>query len=396
MLPFEYENSTRLVFGPGRRREIGCLLAPYLAKGEKLLLHYGGGSIRKNGVYADVTASLKEAGIAYTELGGVQPNPRLSLVREGISLCRREHVTMILAVGGGSVIDSAKAIALGSMAQDDVWDFYTGAADPEAALPVAAILTLPASGSESSVSTVITDDEKTGRKLGRNHRLNRPVFSVIDPEVFLSLPRSQMANGVCDMMSHIMERYFTNTPHTDVTDGMCEGILRAILQNARRLLQDAHDLSAWSELGFAGALAHNGLLGLGREEDWASHRIEHELSAAYDIAHGAGLAVVTPAWMKYTAPEHLSMFAQFAVNVMGVSGALRDTGDVAMEGIQKLTEFFLELGLPVTLPALGIDGTRLEELASAAVTAPLGGPRTLGGLKKLDRADVLAILKLAL
>ena len=396
MLPFEYENTTRLIFGPGRRRETGGLLAPYLAKGGKVLLHYGGGSIRKNGVYGDVTASLKEAGIAYTELGGVQPNPRLSLVRKGISICRREQVTMILAVGGGSAIDSAKAIALGALARCDVWDFYTGAADPETALPVAAILTLPASGSESSVSTVITDDENTGRKLGRNHPLNRPVFSVIDPEVFLSLPRSQMANGVCDMMSHIMERYFTNTPHTDVTDSMCEGILRAVIKNARRLPHNYNDLSAWSELGFAGALAHNGLLGLGREEDWASHRIEHELSAFYDIAHGAGLAVVTPAWMKYTAPEHLAMFAQFAVNVMGVSGALRDTRAVAMEGIQKLTDFFLELGLPVTLPGLGIDSTRLEEMAAAAVTAPMGGTRTLGGLQRLDRSDVLAILKLAL
>lgn len=391
MQNFIYANRTRIVFGKETHREIGRHLKAHT---NRVLLHYGGGSIKKNGVYENIVRSLQENGIQYRELGGVCPNPHLSLVREGIRICREENIPFVLAVGGGSVLDSAKAIALGTLYDGDVWDFYTGAAVPQKTLPVAAVLTIPAAGSESSISSVITD-ELNARKLACNHELLRPLFSIIDPSLFLTLPKHQMANGVCDMMSHIMERYFTNTRHTEVIDAMSEGALRAIMRNALRLNEDLSDEEAWAEIALAGNLAHNGVFGLGREEDWGCHDMEHELSAVYDIAHGAGLAILTPAWMRYVCDKHLPIFVQFAVNVMEVSGSLREERSIAEEGICRLEEFFRTLGLPTCLDEVGIGSEHLEEMAKKATGYSGNGETPLGNMQKLGWQDILKIYQAA-
>ena len=391
MLNFNYYNKTRIIFGKDKHKEVGRHLKPYT---KKVLLHFGGESIKNNGVYMDVVESLQSNGIEFVELSGVKPNPRVSLVREGIKLCKEENVDFILAVGGGSVIDSAKAIAIGVEYEGDVWDFFEKGIKIKSALPLATILTIPAAGSESSTGTVITNEEKQ-LKLYCEVEFLRPEFSIINPEIYYTLPENQIANGVCDMMSHIMERYFTNTLHTDLTDGLCETTLKTIMKNALILKQDNKNYDAWAEIGFAGNIAHNGLLGLGREEDWASHDIEHELSAIYDVAHGAGLAVVTIAWMKYVYKANLSMFVQFAVNVMGVEGSFRNEEIIALEGINRLKKFFVKMGLPVTLKELGIDDSNLEIMAKKATNFNDEKEFKLGGLRKLGWEDVLAIYKLA-
>lgn len=391
MLNFNYYNKTRIIFGKDTHKEVGQHLKPYA---KKVLLHYGGKSIKSNGVYNDVVKSLQSNGIEFVELSGVKPNPRVSLVREGIELCKKENVDFILAVGGGSVIDSSKAIAIGVKSKNDVWDFFEKDLEIKSALPLATILTIPAAGSESSTGTVITNEEKQ-LKLSCGAEFLRPEFSIINPEIYYSLPKNQISNGVCDMMSHIMERYFTNTLHTDLTDGLCETTLKTIMKNGLILKEDNRNYNAWAEIAFAGNIAHNGLLGLGREQDWASHQIEHELSAIYDVAHGAGLAVVTIAWMKYVYKTNLPMFVQFAVNVMGVEGSFRDEESIALEGINRLKEFFIKMRLPVTLGELGIDESNLEIMAKKATNFNNGEEVKLGGLKKLGREDVLAIYKLA-
>lgn len=391
MLNFNYYNKTRIIFGKDTHKEVGQHLKPYA---KKVLLHYGGKSIKSNGVYNDVVESLHSNGIEFVELSGVKPNPRVSLVREGIELCKKENVDFILAVGGGSVIDSSKAIAIGVKSENDVWDFFEKGLGIKSALPLATILTIPAAGSESSTGTVITNEEKQ-LKLSCGAEFLRPEFSIINPEIYYSLPENQISNGVCDMMSHIMERYFTNTLHTDLTDGLCETTLKTIMKNGLILKKDNKNYDAWAEIGFAGNIAHNGLLGLGREQDWASHQIEHELSAIYDVSHGAGLAVVTIAWMKYVYKTNLSMFVQFAVNVMGVEGSFREEESIVLEGINKLKKFFVKMGLPVTLGELGIDDSNLEVMAKKATNFNNGEEIKLGGLKKLGWEDVLAIYKLA-
>ncbi|GHU88395.1 NADH-dependent alcohol dehydrogenase [Clostridia bacterium] len=382
MTNFEFYAPARIVFGKDTHKQIGGLLAPHA---KKILLHFGGGSIKKSGVYDDVTASLKAAGISYAELGGVVPNPRLSLVHEGVKLCREEKVELILAVGGGSVIDSAKAIAMGVYYDGDVWDFYDKGLAVERALPVATVLTIPAAGSESSGDTVITN-EALELKFGYGSSKLRPLISVMNPELFYSLPKYQTASGVADIMSHIFERYFTNTTHTDLTDGLCETTLRTIIKNAPIVLRDPENYDAWSEIGFGGTVAHNGLLGCGRDQDWGCHNMEHELSAIYDVTHGAGLAVLTPAWMRYVYKDNVNMFVQFAVNVMGVDGSYRDPDAIVNEGIDRLRAFFNSLGLPSTLSGLGIGEDKLELMARKCA-----GDGTVGGLKKLGWQDVLNI-----
>jgi alcohol dehydrogenase YqhD (iron-dependent ADH family) len=331
--------------------------------------------------------------VKYVELGGVKPNPRLSLVHEGIDLCRKENVELILAVGGGSVIDSAKAIAMGVYYDGDVWDMYEQGKGIDKALPVATILTIPAAGSESSGDTVITNEEKQ-LKLGYGNSHLRPLLSVMNPELFFTLPANQLANGVADMMSHVFERYFTNTTHTDLTDGLCETVLRTLMKNALIAKDDMTNYDAWAELGFSGTVAHNGLVGMGRDQDWGCHNMEHELSAIYDVAHGAGLAVLTPGWMEYVYKDNVPMFVQFAVNVMGVSGSYRDPDAIVMEGINRLREFFRKMGLPGTLAELGIGEDRLEEMAKKCTGAAFGSEHPVGGLKKLYWQDVLNIYKL--
>ena len=391
MQNFDFYSPARIVFGKDTEKEIGGLLKPHASK---VLLHYGGGSIKKSGLYDVVISSLKEAGVAFVELGGVKPNPRLSLVHEGIALCKKEGVDLILAVGGGSAIDSAKAIAMGVYYDGDIWEVYEQSKPVDKALPVATILTIPAAGSEASGDTVITNEEKE-LKLGYGDPHLRPLISIMNPERFYTLPKEQLGYGVADIMSHIFERYFTNTVRVDLTDGLCETTLKTVIKNALLVQKNMHDYDAWSEVGFGGTVAHNGLLGMGRQQDWGCHMMEHELSAIYDVPHGAGLAVLTPAWMKYVYKDNLGMFVQFAVNVMDVKGSFREQEAIALEGIDRLSEFFKKLGLPSTLKEIGIDESKFELMAKKATGVELGHEHPIGGLKKLYWKDIVEIFKLA-
>jgi len=384
---FDFYAPTRILFGKGEENRVGELLKPHASK---ILLHYGGGSIKKSGLYDRVTASLKASDVAFVELGGVMPNPRLTLVHEGIELCKQEQVDLILAVGGGSVIDSAKAIAMGVYYEGDIWEVYEQNIPVSKALPVATVLTIPAAGSESSGDTVITHEAKQ-LKYGYGNPNLRPLLSIMNPELFFTLPENQLANGVADMMSHVFERYFTNTTHTDLTDGLCEAVLKTLMKNALLAKADRSNYDAWAELGFAGTVAHNSLVGMGREEDWACHVMEHELSAIYDIAHGAGLAVLTPAWMEYACKDNIPMFVQFTTHVMGVEGSFRTPEAIIAEGIDRLRVFFARMGLPQTLAELGIPEDRLEEMAKKATGIAFGEEEPIGGLKTLTWQDVLAI-----
>ena len=382
---------TRIVFGRDTEGGIGELLRPH---SKKVLLHFGGGSIKKSGLYDRVVSSLERAGVGFVELGGVQPNPTLPLVYEGIKLCKQEGIDTILAVGGGSVIDSAKAIAMGVYHDGDVWDIYEKGLDIQKALPIATVLTIPAAGSESSCATVITNQDKK-LKYGYMHELLHPFLSILNPELFFTLPQKEVAHGVADMLSHVFERYFTQTTETDLTDRLCEATMRTIIKNAPIAYQDPESYEAWAELGFGGNVAHNGLLGMGRAEDWASHFIEHELSAIYDVPHGAGLAVVFPAWMTYVYKENLPMFVQFAINVMGVDHSMREPEVIALEGIDRVRRFFRSIGLPTTLAELGIDGTNLELMARKATRAEFGAEFALGSFNPLKWQDLLEIYRLA-
>lgn len=390
MLNFDMHIPTRIIFGRDAQKEIGSLIKPYT---KKALLHYGGNSIKNSGLYDQVVASLKENNIEFVELGGVVPNPRLALAEAGAALCKKEGVDLILAVGGGSVIDSAKAIALGAC-NDEIWKFYEEGGEIKAALPVATILTIPAAGSESSPHSVITNEEKQIKK-GYGSNLLKPILSIVNPELFFTLPKNQISNGVADMMSHIFERYFTNTKNTDLTDGLCETTLKTIMKNALIVSKNPQNYDAWCQVGFGGTMAHNDILGLGREQDWACHDMEHELSAIYDIAHGAGLAILTPAWMQYVYKTNINMFVQFAVNVMGVESSYRDLDAIVMEGIARLREFYKKMGLPSTLTEVGIEESKFELMARKATGEAYGKEHSIGGLKKLYWQDVLEIYKLA-
>lgn len=397
MLNFDYCNATRYVYGPGEHRRIGSLLRP-LATG-KVLLHYGGGSIIRSGLLDTIRQSLSEAQIDYIELGGVKPNPSVSLVRTGIALCKQKQVSLVLAVGGGSVIDSAKGIAVGATNTCDVWELYSrkGSIPEHNPLPVAVVLTLPAAGSENSPNTVLSDEE-SGRKLGFKHMGLRPALSIVDPSLFLTLPREQMAYGACDMMCHIFERYFTNTPHTDLTDALAEATMRTIMAQSRRLNQNLQNTEAWGQLALSGTIAHNDLLGLGREQSWACHALEHELSAVYDVPHGGGLAVVVPAYMKAIWKYNPGIFAQWATNVMGVEPH-RDTEAVIQEGIVRLEAWYTELGLPRNMKELGIPADAdFAAMAHAACRVYGGGAAipTLAGVHPITAEEATAIYQSAI
>ncbi|MBQ2676474.1 MAG: iron-containing alcohol dehydrogenase [Clostridia bacterium] len=383
---FVFHNYTKTIFGKGMEDTVGKEIKAYA---DKVLLHYGGGSIKKSGLYDRVVKSLKAADVEFVELGGVQPNPRLKLVYEGIELCKKENIGFILAVGGGSVIDSSKAIALGVKYSGDVWDFYAGKAQATEALPVATVLTIPAAGSESSPSSVITNDD-IKIKSGYTSNITRPVFSILNPEYCFTLPKNQAANGICDMMVHIFERYFTNTENADLTDRLCEATLKSIMYNAPKIMKNMSDYDAWAEIMWASSVAHNDILGVGRKQDWASHAIEHEISAIYDIAHGAGLAIISPAWMKYAYKDNVPMFTQFARNVMGVEGSFKHPDELILTAISRLESFYKSIGLPTRLSDLDIGEENIELMAEKCV-----GDGCCGGLKKLYKQDVVEIYKLA-
>ena len=388
MEDFTFLSPTKIIFGRGTENQVGAETRKHA---KKALLHYGSGSIKKTGLYDRVTKSLKDAGVDFVELSGVKPNPRLSLVHEGIQLCREKKIDFILAVGGGSVIDSAKAIALGVPYSGDVWDFFEEKAVPETSLPVGVILTLPASGSEASKSCVITN-ENGWLKRGLNTEVNRPVFAIMNPELTFTLPPYQTACGAVDIMAHVMERYFTNVRHADYTDRLCEATLKTIIKHVPIVLDEPENYNARAEIMWAGTLAHNDLVGTGRIGDWASHMIEHELSAIYDIAHGAGLAVVFPAWMKYVYRHDIQRFVQFATRVWNVEQDFADPERTALEGIRRTEEFFRSIGLSTHLGELGIPDDRFSEMAEKCKKTD---GSTVGNFVKLNKGDIVNILNLA-
>lgn len=388
---FEFYSPTRFVFGIGAEEKIGSLVKAN--GGTKVLLHFGGGSVKRSGVYDKVVKSLDAAAVAYLPLGGVKPNPRSGLVREGIELCRREGVDFVLAVGGGSVIDSAKAIAFGTVYEGDFAEKYVGKevkAQPPIprALPIGTVLTIAAAGSEGSGNSIITMEE-TGRKLSAKGEGLRPRFSIMNPEFTYSLPVYQIACGAVDMFAHVVERYFTPTKDVNVSDGLCEGLMRAIVAAGSKAVANPLDFAARSDLMWAGTLAHNDVCGVGRAQDWASHGIEHELSAMYDVAHGAGLAVVMPAWMDYVKHVDLARFAQFAARVWDVPSG--DMAEMADAGIARYRAWIKALGMPTTFAELG---ARREDIPALAANLRLGDNK-LGSFLPLTEEDVVKILEMA-
>jgi len=385
---FVFTNPTKILFGKGAAKNTGDEVKKFASR---VLLHYGKGSIKENGIYDMVVRSLEKAGVDHIELPGAVPNPRLSLVKEGIGLCRRNDIGFILAVGGGSAIDSAKAIAVGVPYEGDVWDFYDKKAVPEKTLPVGVVLTIAAAGSESSKSSVITNEDGWYKK-GLNVEISRPVFAVMDPEFTYSLPRFQTSCGVADIIAHILERYFTNTNDVDLTDRMCEAVMKTVIRSAQILNNEPGNYAARADIMWAGSIAHNDLLSSGREGDWASHMIEHELSAIYDIAHGAGLAVIFPAWMRYVCKHDINRFVKFAHRVFDVDIDLDYPHRTAEEGILRLKRFFSDIGLPVSLKGLDIGNDRFTEMSSKATD---NDTKKLGNFVKLGMQDVQQIYKLA-
>ena len=386
---FSFHCPTLFAFGDGEEQRTGELVRRF--GGTKVLLVYGGGSIFKNGAYDDAAASLNKAGIPFVELGGVLPNPRSGKVYEGIDLCRSEGVDFILAVGGGSAIDTAKAIAVGVPYEGDFWDLYS-IKTAEAALPVGVVLTLSATGSEASDSSVITREEGNLKWSNLKCDLYRPAFAVMNPRYTCSLPPYQTACGAFDMLSHIMERYFTTTDHVDVTDRISEGLMMTILSAAPRALADPADYHARADLMWAGMLAHNNLCGVGRAHDWASHQMGHELSALYDCAHGASLAVVTPAWMHYVMERNPMRFAQFAVRVFGCQMDFQHPENTAKEGIRQLKAWIRALGLPQTLQDVGGRAEDIPAMVAHRAMKPGGFP--FGGLAPINESDMAIILEL--
>lgn len=387
---FTFYSPTYFVFGKDTENDV----AKYVQRfgGSKVLIHYGGGSIKKSGLYDRVIDSLGKLGIQYVSLGGVQPNPRSGLVYEGIELCRKENVDFILAVGGGSAIDSAKAIAAGTLYDGDFWDFYSGKEKITKALPVGTILTIAAAGSEGSGDSVITQEDGM-LKRGAGGEVLRPAFSILNPELTCTLPPYQSAAGATDIMVHVCERYFSNTKEVEITDRLCEGILKTMIKETPRIIADPNNYDARANIMWAGMVAHNNICGVGREQDWSSHGIEHELSALYDVAHGAGLAVITPAWMKYVVKNYPDKFVQFANRVWGVDIDFEHLEKTALEGIRRFEDFLRSIGMPTTL---GEIGAKEEDISYMANNMGIDEKGSIGGYMKLGVEDVEAIYRLAL
>jgi alcohol dehydrogenase YqhD (iron-dependent ADH family) len=388
MQNFNFYSPTYFAFGKDKQAEVGHYIKRF--GGTKVLIHYGGGSVKRTGLLDTVCQSLDKEQIPYVELGGVQPNPRSGLVYQGIDLCKKEGVDFILAVGGGSTIDSSKAIAAGVVYDGDFWDFYEGK-PIEKALPVGTVLTIPAAGSEGSPDSVITKEEGM-LKRGASGDAIRPVFSILNPELTATLPKFQVACGGCDIMAHIMERYFTNTKEVEVTDRLCEGLLCTMIKELPRAVADPSNYDAQANIMWAGMTAHNNIVGVGREQDWSSHTIEHELSALYDCAHGAGLATIFPAWMKYVYKHDVMRFAQFATRVFGVAMDFEHPENTALKGISRLKHFWSSVGLPVSFAELGAKEEDIDFMAGNISYSEEG----IGGFVKLKEADVKEIYRLAL
>lgn len=392
MKDFNFYAPTQVVFGADSERRTGRLVKKY--GGTKVLLHYGGRSAVRSGLIDEMKGLLDAEGVPYVELGGVVPNPRLSLVRKGIELCRRESADFILAVGGGSVIDSAKAIAYGSVYGGDVWDFFAGRAEAQTCRPVGAVLTIPAAGSEMSSGCVITNEEGSLKRAYDND-LARPKFAVMNPERTYSLPAYQTACGVVDIMMHTMERYFSQEDDMTLTDELAEALLRTVKESAFKVLEHPEDYRHRAQIMWAGSLAHNGLTGCGTVGDYATHMLEHELSALFDVAHGAGLAAVWGSWARYVYRENVARFVRFAVNVMGVPNDFTDPERTALEGIAAMERFYRALGMPTSIGELLGRAISDGEIAEMARKCSLGGTVTAGRFKVLARKDMEAVYRMA-
>jgi hypothetical protein len=381
-----------VVFGRDSEKLLAQLIRQY--GGTRVLVHYGGGSARRSGLLDRTFNSLREAGISFVELGGVVPNPLLSKVQEGIDLCRREHVDFILAVGGGSVIDSAKAIGYGVGYDGDVWDFWAGKATPQSCMPIGVILTIPAAGSEMSNSCVITRDEGL-LKRGINSDLCRCRFCIMNPELTYTLPPYQTAAGATDIMMHTMERYFSKYEDMTLTDAIAEALLRTVKDSVFEVLANPEDYRHRAQIMWAGSLAHNDLTECGLEKDFATHRLEHELSAVYGVTHGAGLAALWGSWARYVLPKHVSRFAQFAVNVMGVANDFAHPEVTALKGIEAIERFYRAIGMPTSIGEL-LDRTLTdEEIGTLADRCSRGGTITLGAMEVLDQQAMRTIYQMA-
>lgn len=392
MKDFKFYAPTRVEFGKGSEDKVAELVKQF--GGTKVLLHYGGKSAEKSGLLGKVEASLAAAGIEYVKLGGVVPNPRLSLVRKGIEICKTEGIDFLLAVGGGSVIDSCKAISAGRYFEGDVWDLYLKKTHATKYMPIGCILTIPAAGSEMSDGSVITNEDGW---LKKDYCVDefRCKFAIMNPEYTFTLPAWQTACGVTDMMMHTFERYFSKDDDMEVTDSIAEALLRTIMVEAHKVMKNPTDYSSRAQIMWAGTLAHNDLTGCGTSGDWATHCLEHELSGMFDVSHGAGLAALWGSWARYTRSENMSRFARFAVNVMGVPQNFPSLEETAEAGIQAMEQFFSSIGMPISIHELigrDITDAEIEEMADKCSN---GGSGTIGGLKVLNRQDMINIYKMA-
>ena len=391
MYNFNYYTPTKVVFGKNTEDKCGELVKEQGCK--KVMIHYGSGSVKRTGLLDKVKASLDEAKIDYIELGGAVPNPRLSLVYEGIELAKKEGVDFILAVGGGSAIDSAKAIGYGVANEGDVWDFYDKKRQATGCLPIGVVLTIAATGSEMSNSSVITKEDGWIKRGYRND-YGRPRFAIMNPELTMTLPDYQTACGCTDILMHTMERYFTNGGNMEITDSIAEGLMRTVIENARILINDPKNYDARAEVMWAGSLSHNGLTGCGTDGgDWACHQLEHELGGMFDVAHGAGLAAVWGSWARYVMDARPERFAKFAVNVMGVEPGEDDMA-TALRGVEKMEEFYRQIEMPVCISDMDVDLTE-EQMRELAEKCSHFGKRTVGCVKKLDKEDMYQIYRKA-
>lgn len=392
MTDFTYYAPTEVVFGKSSEEQIGKLVRKY--GGTKVLVHYGGQSAIRSGLLEKTCRLLEEEGIPYVKLGGVVPNPRVSLVREGIELCRKEGVDFLLAVGGGSVIDSLKAISVGVPYEGDVWDFFLRKAESHVCLPTSCVLTIPAAGSEMSDGCVITNDEGN---LKKDYCINefRCKFAVMNPERTYTLPAYQTACGVTDMMMHTMERYFSHEDDMEITSAIAEAVLRTAKEQAFAALRNPEDYEARTQLMWTGSLAHNDLTGCGTVGDWATHMIEHELSGMFDVAHGAGLAAVWGSWARYVYKLRPTRFARFAVNVMGVPNSFTCAEQTALAGIEATERFFHAIGMPISIPELIGRPATEEEMKKMACICTGDDSHTVGNFMKLTSSDIYEIYRSA-
>lgn len=391
MFDFKYFTPTKVLFGKNTEEKVAELVQEF--GGKKVLIHYGGGSVIRSGLMQKVTDQLDKAGISYIKLGGAVPNPRLSLVYEGIELCKKENLDFILAVGGGSAIDSAKAIGYGVMNDGDVWDLYDYKKQAKACLPLGVILTLAATGSEMSDSSVITKEEGLVKR-GYSSDFCRPRFAILNPELTMTLPDYQTACGCTDIMMHTMERYFTNGGNMEITDSMAEALLRTVKENAKILVRDPKNYDARAEVMWAGSLSHNGLTGCGNDGgDWMTHKLEHELGGLYDVAHGAGLAALWGSWARYVYKNCLPRFKRYAINVMGVPATGSDE-EIALKGIEAMEDFYREIKMPTNLRELGVNATD-DDLKLMAHKCAVGVNGGKGSARFLKEEDMLEIYKMS-